>query len=185
MIAIETALRHAPHIDELWILPSSDRLDKQIGVSGDHRVAMLGIMLEEFFPTPEKPITISTLELDRPGLTTTHATLLELQQVYPDYTFHFLIGADLLRHIRNTWVNGKKLWDAAHFIALRDLGDDVPVELPTHIQMVSDDMAWVGVSSTFVRSLVSRGFPGTPYIHNRVAVYIKTHYLYGTKKGRV
>lgn len=186
MTAIEAVLRNFP-CDEIWAMPSSERLDKKIGVSGKHRVNMLKIALKEHFPPKsrkagfrraEPVIKISTLELDRAGPTTTYDTLTELKKLHPRYKFYFLIGSELLWDIRYKWVNGEKLWKSCYFLAIRKPSAKVPPKLPPNIKTIDKDIVWVNISSTLIRSFIKKGYSGIPYIHPRVAYYIKKHNLY-------
>lgn len=150
-ITIETVMRTFV-CDEIWIMPSADRRDKKISVSGEHRVNMLKIMLAELFPDPKVPVKISTLELERPALTTTYDTQLEFNKKYPDSEFYFLVGEDIFKDIETKWVNGKKLFQIAKFVTIAKKVD---------------------VSSTFVRERIHEGHNGVPYIIPAVARYIK------------
>ena len=177
-IAVEAVLRNFK-CDEIWIMPSSERLDKRIGISGKDRAAMLNIMIKEFFSHhPATPIKISQLELNRPGLTTTFDTKTELERLYPKNRFYFLIGSDLLWDIRNKWVKGRELWRSAYFLAIRKPGAKVPSKMPTNIKLEDKDIVWVNVSSTLVRGFIKKGYSGIPYIHPEVARYIKRNKLY-------
>lgn len=155
-VAIETVTRTFI-CDEIWIMPSADRRDKTINVSGEHRVNMLKIMLAELFPQPPMPIKISNLELERPALTTTYETKLELDKKNPDCEFYFMVGTDIFKDIKTKWVNGKELLKIAKFIPIQKVGD---------------------ISSTFVRQLISEGHNGIPYILPAVAKYIKDNGFY-------
>lgn len=155
-IAIESAMRLFA-CDEIWLMPSSDRRDKKISVSGKHRIKMLELTLAELFSNPPAPIKISTLELDRPALTTTYDTVLELNKKYPNREFYFIVGADIVGDIENKWVNGKELIKIAKFIPIKKVGD---------------------ISSTFVRKLITEGHSGIPYILPAVAKYIKDNGFY-------
>ena len=177
-IAVEAVLRNFK-CDEIWIMPSSERLDKRIGISGKDRAAMLNIMIKEFFSHhPATPIKISQLELNRPGLTTTFDTKTELEKLYPKNRFYFLIGSDLLWDIRNKWVKGCELWRSAYFLAIRKPGAKIPPKMPPNIKLVDKDIVWVNVSSTLVRDFIKKGYSGIPYIHPEVARYIKKYGLY-------
>ena len=176
-IAMEAVLRNFK-CDEIWIMPSSERLDKRIGVSGKDRVAMLKIMIKEFFAKSKSPIKISMLELNRPGLTTTYATKSELEKRYPKNRFYFLIGSELLWNIRDKWVEGKELWSSANFLAIRRPGTKVPPKMPPNIKLVDKDIIWLNISSTLVRNFIKKSHSGIPYIHPQVAAYIKKHGLY-------
>ncbi len=196
MTGIEAVLRNFP-ADEIWLLPSADRRDKKIDVSGKHRVRMLKICLSEFFnPTPLPPplvkrrgqdkelvqslpkIIISDLELRRPSLSTTFDTKKKLEKLYPKYKFYFLIGSPLLGDIRNKWVKGKELWKSAHFLALMKPGAKIPSRLPRNIKVLDQNIIWLDMSSTQIRILLRTGYSGIPYVTPSVAKYIKKNGLY-------
>lgn len=185
MIAIEAVLRNFP-CDEIWIMPSSDRLDKHIGISGKHRVNMLKIALNEYFPrlrlrSGEQgniKIKISELELRRPRLTTTYETMTKLNKLYPHNKFYFLLGSELLWNIRYKWVRGRELWRSCYFLAVRKPGAKIPSKLPPNIKIIDKDIIWVNISSTLVRKFIKKGYSGIPYIHPKVASYIKRKSLY-------
>lgn len=185
MIAIEAVLRNFK-CDEIWVMPSSERLDKHIGVAGYDRVNMLKITLKEFFPPSslklrrarKTKIKISDLELLRPKLTTTYDTKMELERLYPRAEFYFLIGSELLWDIRYGWVRGNELWENANFLAISKPDTKVPPKLPPNIRLVDKDIVWVNISSTAVRNFIKKGYSGIPYIHAKVAAYIKKNGLY-------
>lgn len=174
MIAIEAVLRNFP-CDEIWVMPSSERLDKKIVVSGKHRINMLKLALRDPFPYFVK---ISDLELKRPKLTTTYDTLAELHKLYPRDKFYFLIGSELLWDIRYKWVRGRELWETCNFLAIRKPGVKIPPKLPPNIKTIDKDIVWVNISSTLVRNFIKKGYSGIPYIHSSVAAYIKKVGLY-------
>ncbi|MEK7590345.1 MAG: nicotinate-nicotinamide nucleotide adenylyltransferase [Patescibacteria group bacterium] len=159
-IAIDEVMRTFV-CDEIWIMPSADRQDKKISVTGEHRVNMIKIILSELFSAPKVPIKISTLELKRPALTTTYDTQIELNKKYPNNEFYFLVGKDIFKDIKIKWVNGKKLLRIAKFITVSKK---------------------VNVSSTFVRELISKDQSGVPYIIPAVARYIQENGFYRFNK---
>ncbi len=177
IIAIEAAIRNFL-CDEIWIMPSSERLDKRIAIPGEHRMRMLAISLREFFPRARAKIKIKDIELRRPRLTTTYDTKQELEKKYPRCVFYFLIGSELLWDIENTWVKGKELWRTANFLAVRKPDEKIPHPLPKNVQVLEKGIIWLNISSTRIRELIGKGYEGVPYIHPRVARYIKRHRLY-------
>src|SRR3989338_8675345 len=176
-IAIEAVLRNFK-CDEIWVMPSSERKDKRIGTPGKHRVKMLNILIRDFFGYSKIPIQISTLELDRPGLTTTYDTKIELEQRYPGNKFYFLIGSELLFNIIYDWVKGNELWNNANFLAIRKPETKVPAKLPPNIKLADKDIVWVNISSTIIRNFIKKGYSGIPYLLPKIAVYIKKNGLY-------
>jgi len=176
-IAIEAVLRNF-ECDEIWIMPSSERKDKHIGTPGKHRVKMLNILIREFSGRSAVPVKISMLELDRPGLTTTYDTKIELEKKYPGNKFYFLIGSELLWNIRYDWIKGNELWNNANFLAIRKPETEVPDKLPPNIKLVDKDIVWVNISSTIIRNFIKKGYSGIPYLLPKISAYIKKNGLY-------
>ena len=173
------ALLHLFPCDEIWIMPSGERKDKRIGVSGQDRLAMLRLMSSELFKGSIIPIKISDLELHWPRLSATYETLKTLAELHPRNKFYFYIGSRLIKDIKTEWVQGKKLYDTANFISAIEPRSSLPKKLPKSIIFLdAKKIEWLSISSTFVRGLLRRGRSGTPYITPGVARYIKKHKLY-------
>ena len=161
-----------PSCDEIWIMPSADRHDKTVTASRKHRVKMLKIMIAELFPKPKIPILISDFELRLNKPTVTYETLKLLKEKYSNHGFHFVIGSENLGVIETKWVNGKKLFQEADFIAIKNPLVPLPNKPPPHI-IIIDDVVWSDISSTFIRKLIAQGYSGLPYLTKGVAEYIK------------
>jgi len=177
---VESILRLFP-CDEIWLMPSGERLDKQINVSGNHRLQMLKLMRSELFNSSEIPIKINSLELNRLKLTTTYETKLVLKKKYPNHRFYFIIGSDLIADIKNKWVNGKKLYNSTYFVIIHKANHIRINQLPKHSILLKTNLILTNVSSTLIRAFIRKGYSGIPYITKGVANYIKKHKLY-TKK---
>jgi len=173
---IEAILRLFP-CDEVWVMPSADRRDKKISAPGKTRMEMLEILIQELFPNSKIPILISDFELQMNKPTATYETLQALKERYPDHNFHFVLGSENIDMIETKWVNGKKLFQEANFIALKNPLIPAPNKLPPNITIL-DDIPWTNISSTFIRKLLIEGYSGIPYITRGVAEYIKLHSLY-------
>lgn len=199
---IEAVLRLFP-CDEVRVMPSADRFDKKVSASGEHRVEMLRIMINELFPEYILPILpssqnrgssifqsnhkndskkigtviISDFELKLNKPTVTYETLKALKEKYPNYNFHFVLGSENIDMIETKWVNGKELFREANFIAIKNPLASMPQKLPPNL-VVLDDVAWTNLSSTFIRKLLAQGYSGLPYLSKSVAEYIKERSLY-------
>jgi len=176
-VAIETVMRLFD-CDEVWVMPSASRADKPNLVDGEHRYAMLNIMLDEFFSDTKIPVELSRLEIERPKLTTTLDTKLELETKYPDSEFWFLVGSDLLLEIQDKWVNGKELYHSTHFIAIQRPNFLFPKTPPPSLVLLGEGTIWPMISSTFIRGLIKEGHSPLPYVSPGVATYIKEQHLY-------
>ncbi|MBI2109218.1 MAG: nicotinate-nicotinamide nucleotide adenylyltransferase [Parcubacteria group bacterium] len=174
---IEAAMRLFP-CDELWVMPTANRRDKKIKVSGKHRLAMLKSMNRSLFSLFPKPIRILPLEINRPRLTATYETKIELERMYPHFAFYFLIGSDIAGDIKTKWVNGKKLFKTAQFIIFKRHAFSLPKNIPPHSFILDKNIQSLDFSSTFIRNILQKGHSGVPYITPEVAAYIKKHKLY-------
>ncbi|MBI4991704.1 MAG: nicotinate (nicotinamide) nucleotide adenylyltransferase [Candidatus Harrisonbacteria bacterium] len=174
---IRSVLKKFP-CDEIWVMPSADRHDKAMSVSGQHRFKMVEILIKELFQDAKVPIKIPTLELDRPKLTTTYETKTELENQYPDFEFYFVVGSDSFNDIKTKWVNGEKLYKEANFIVLVRPGISLPENLPKNVMVLERNLDPSNFSSTDVRSLIASGKPVSQYLSKGVSEYIKENNLY-------
>ena len=177
-VAIENIIRLFP-CDEIWVMPSDDRHDKTMAVSGEDRLAMLQIMIDKAFPDSKIPIIVSDFEIRRGVLTTTLETKEQLERIYPTHDFYFQFGTDVVGDIRDKWFKGRELYETARFIVLRRSGSPIPKNLPKNsVLLIDKQVISTDVSSTFIRRLLTRGFSGMPYVTRSVAEYIKERNLY-------
>ena len=176
-VAIETIMRLF-ECDEVWVMPSANRSDKPNLVDGKHRLHMMKIMLNEFFLNTKIPVKLSRVEIDRPKLTTTFDTKQKLEKKYSNMEFWFLVGSDLLLDIKDKWVNGKKLYNSANFVAIQRPGFLYPKIPPKHLVLLGEGTVWPMITSTLVREHIYSGYSPLPYVSLGVAAYIKKHRLY-------
>lgn len=177
-IAIENILRFFS-CDEIWVMPSADRHDKQISVSGDDRLKMFQIMVDELFSDSKIPILISDIELKRGIMTTTLDTKIELEKRHPRHQFFFQMGSDVVGDIKDRWHKGRELFETANFIVTKRSGSPIPKELPKNSVILGDKQTVnIDISSTLIRRLLARGYSGMPYITKGVSEYIRQNKLY-------
>jgi len=82
----------------------------------------------------EPGLTLSSVELDRAGITYTVDTLRRLQEAEPDTEWYFIIGADTLPELQ-TWREIDQLLPLCHFITMRRPGMPEPDSLKQSIQL--------------------------------------------------
>ena len=167
--------------DEIWLMPSADRPDKKMSASADERYRMLTLIAEELFSDSPVPVKVSRLEIENPQLSLTYETKRELSKRHPDDEFHFVVTSELLRDMKQWWEKGEELFNEAHFVVMERQGISMPEELPPHATIIDRSFAWIDISSTFVRGLVARGLPATPYLTPSVAKYIRGQKLFQRK----
>src|SRR5688500_12607443 len=84
-LAHEEILRRClslPQFDEVWAMPSGDRLDKTIPAEDEDRLAMLEIVKTERFANNPR-LHVSAFELELPQPTNTFDTLHWLRAQFP------------------------------------------------------------------------------------------------------
>lgn len=114
--AVVKALEGVDGIDEIWLMPSANRWDKSISVSGPDRLRMIDLMIDDKHRNSAKPVRAFDHEIRKPNLSTTFGTKAELEKLYPYHEFHFVFGSDVVPHIAKSWTNGQELFDTASFI---------------------------------------------------------------------
>lgn len=176
-IVVET-LSRLMRAHEIWIMPSADRKDKYIGISGEDRSHMLQLLLKDTLPKTKAPLKISSFEIERPALTTTYDTKLALEKKYPNFDFYFVVGSDLISDVKTKWVKGRELYKSARFVVIKRAPFKLPKKVPGNISMLSAEGIWPELSSTFIRKLLARGYSGMPYLTQSVAKYAQNKKFY-------
>ena len=101
-------------LDEVVFVPTGQpwqKSDRQVSPA-EHRYLMTVVA------TASNPrITVSRVDIDRPGKTYTVDTLRDIRARRPDSELFFITGADALGQIL-TWKDVEELWDLAHFVGV-------------------------------------------------------------------
>ena len=180
IIAQEAAAVHS--LDEVWFVPTGRPWMKEgTAVSeADHRVAMLRLALE-----CSPGFRVSTVEVDRPGLTYTLDTLTALLEgEAKDASLFFILGMDSLETLHR-WKEPERLFDLCTLVA---------VSRPGHMEFdrssldrISADASGkvvflegpdIGISGEEIRRRVRHGLPITYWVPAEVEGYIQEHGLY-------
>lgn len=96
---------NALDLDELWFMPVSESGMKKSGeyLSGELRKRLIEAALQEI---DDSQMKLSTIELDRGGISYTYDTYKELTKRYPKDSFTFLYGSDCLNTIEKWYQSG-------------------------------------------------------------------------------
>lgn len=182
--------------DELRIVPAGNPWQKDGLIASAHqRVDMLHCA----FHQQALPVYIDLREIQREGATYTIDTLRAIRtETGPDTCIVFLIGADQLQRL-DTWKDWQQLFDYAHVCAASRPGfamdaAHVPAAVvreftrraasPEQICAAPHGLTYfapnlcVDISSTQVRTMLSRGEEPDSLIPAAVLDYIKLHHLY-------
>jgi nicotinate-nucleotide adenylyltransferase len=144
--------------------------------SGEHRYLMTVIA------TASNPdFEVSRLEVDRPGLTYTVDTMLELRDIHGTQAeLFFITGADAVWEIL-TWKDSGRLSDVCTFIAATRPGYDLSkfaAEDAGLLRIEFMEVPALAISSTDIRERMSRKRPVRYLLPEAVASYIEKNHLY-------
>lgn len=175
--AITKACLELDGIDEVWLMPSGDRMDKRFGLRDTDRRWMLEYMVQEVFGHDPR-LKVSCFELDyMPRPTQTHKTVDALGKHYPNKNFRFVFGADSYRDMPN-WQDGERLQKTLGMLIVPRGGVTIPDTPNVTVLSVA---TCEGLSSTEVRTRVATGERIDHMVCQSVANYIKDCGLYQVK----
>jgi nicotinate-nucleotide adenylyltransferase len=165
-----------PGVDEVWLVPSGSRTDKNIAVTAADQLAMLKIVVKNVC-NADKRLRIVDTELKRGIATETYDTYQEFLRDYPETDFWFVYGSDSYATIRQ-WLNGDWLSSNLPVMLVPRNGAPLPAAAK-HILHVPDlPDALAPISSTTVRHRVTQKEAISSLVPTAVADYIKAHSLF-------
>lgn len=136
-----------------------------------------------------KHFYISSMEMEREGITYTIDTIKHLKSKYRDTDFYFLLGADSLLQIHK-WRNYEELLELCNFIVAKrpDYDNDnldlvierLNEQYKGHIYIL--DAPLIDISSTEIRDRVKNGLSIKYLVPESVETYIYKSGLYGHKE---
>lgn len=167
------------NLDRVLFMPTGEpaRKTHRVVSPAEHRYLMTVIA------TASNPdFTVSRLEVDRPGVTYTVDTMLELRSIYgPDAALYFITGADAVLEIL-TWKDTERLADVCTFIAATRPGYDLSrfADQPGSSGLTVEfmEVPALAISSTDIRERVAANRPVRYLLPEAVATYIRKNGLY-------
>lgn len=179
---------HQFALDEIWFMPTKNPPHKEIdgNTSDKQRVEMISLAIQAY-----PHFALSTLELERVGMTYTKDTLEEVAKKYPENYFYFIIGSDSLLYI-DKWMEAEKLLSMAHLLSAprypsnpkedNEKKEFLERHFGADIQFI--DMKPVIVSSQQIRNSIRKGEDISSFLPKKVGDYIKENGLYCLKENR-
>jgi nicotinate-nucleotide adenylyltransferase len=142
-----------------------------------HRLAMTHLALAD-----NPAFRLSSVELDRPGLSYAIDTIELLQQEYGGARLYFIVGADAILELE-TWKEPQRLVEACEVVAatrpgysLAGLEAALGREIASKIKLL--EPPGVAISSREIRQRVRQGAPIKYLVPGPVAQYIADYKLY-------
>jgi nicotinate-nucleotide adenylyltransferase len=165
-------------LDRLVFVPAATQpLKAGLGgarASAEHRLAMTRLLADG-----DARFEVSTIEIDRAGLSFTVDTLTDFAGRYPSAERFLLLGADVLATFAQ-WREPTRILQLARPVILERAGDP-PVRLPEWMDAAALrrlPTRRVDVSSTEIRERARDGRSLRGFVTDAVAAYIDRHGLY-------
>jgi nicotinate-nucleotide adenylyltransferase len=163
-------------LDVVLFIPTGNPVRK-IGMthaSAEHRLNMLKAACDG-----EPGFEVSSLEVDRPSITYTIDTLLELKNYYGEASQFFLIlGEDAALDL-STWKASDEIARLVTVLYAERPGCDTNLRIPEGFSCEKVHMPAQDISSTGIRKLLLEGADVSDYVPKETLVYIKEQGLYG------
>ena len=129
---------------------------------------------------------LSEIEIQRAGITYTFETLLQLEKMYPEDEFYFIMGSDCLFSIEKWKEPAVIMQKSSLVVAIREEEEDRKI-INTQVKHLKDkygakiyllDFPSIPISSTEIRARITKNEPVTDLIPLNVEEYIKEHFLF-------
>lgn len=170
-------------LDKVLFMPSNNPPHKDNGViiSNEHRSTMVELSIEG-----NPHFELSTMELDRKGITYTADTLRILVNEHPNMEYYFIIGADSFFNL-NKWREPESIFKLCTLLVFeRDLVyKDKMLEhynylssIYPNIKVIFLSMPTIQISSENIRERINDNLSIRYYVSDKVLTYISEHKLY-------
>jgi nicotinate-nucleotide adenylyltransferase len=183
-LLLAESCREQCKLDCVWFMPAAvppHKRNRDLSPAKD-RVEMLELAL-----VGNETFRVSTMEIDRGGLSYTVDTLAELHQQDPNAEWFLLMGADSLQDLA-TWREPEQICRLAIPVAVRRAGSPEPdlkllaeAVTPARLQVIQQhqvEMPAVDYSSSRIRDRVAAGKSIRFQTPRAVEKYIETQGLY-------
>lgn len=172
--------RLSAQLDEVWFLPTflPPHKDREV-TDAQQRIEMLK---RAIFSNPY--FKVNLIEQERKGRSYTIDTIQLLKNQYPEHTFRFIIGGDMVEDLPN-WHRFEDLKHMIGFIGINREGYELNHDRDLNLLEVT--IPTIDVSSTTIRARLREGLSCRYFMPENVCLYIEENGLYGqsddTTKG--
>ncbi|SET65481.1 nicotinate-nucleotide adenylyltransferase [Salinibacillus kushneri] len=159
-------------LDEVWFIPTYVPPHKETKTTDSfHRKEMVELSIKG-----NPHFRLETIELEREGISYTLDTMKALKTDYPNDTFYFIIGGDMVDYLPK-WHKIEELVSLVQFVGVEREG--YPLTSPYPIETVKVPI--VEISSSEIRERLEAQKPVYYWIKEEVFDYIREKGLYGFK----
>lgn len=159
--------------DEVWILPSGKRVDREIPTSVEDRRNLATLFVEYLQTQTRVPVRLVTDALDGVGGKYTHEVIVDIKSRSKDEIYQ-LSGTDGFTSIKERVIGPEE-----KFVIIKRSGYEFPEELISNSNLVILDEGVVGISSTKIREMIKDGDDEYKnLVPNEIVLYIEEKGLY-------
>ncbi|MTH52500.1 nicotinate-nucleotide adenylyltransferase [Bacillus mangrovi] len=171
-LLIASEVMAALSLDEIWFMPNRLPPHKQHEEhsSPDERFEMLKLAIGG-----AEGFKIQAAELERSGPSYTYDTVVLLKEKYPEASFSFIIGADMIEFLPQ-WSRIDELIRLVRFVGVNRPG----YSPATDFKVTMADVPQFDVSSTMIRERLRNGETTRFLLPDQIKDYIRERGLYGT-----
>ena len=149
--------------------------DKTCHSSNEHRINMLNLACKNI-----SNASVSTMEIDRQGLSFTLETLKQYKEQYPHHKLYWVIGDDHINTLQK-WKGYPEHFDFCDFIVLPRIDKKQEFSHSNHqfkdkFHFLNDDK--ISVSSTQIRQAITMGESIEKLVPPQINKYIQDNKLY-------
>ncbi len=170
--AVLVALKNIA-FDEVWILPSGKRVDREIPTSVKDRRHLSTLFLDYLQTQTQIPVRLVADALDGVGGKYTHEVIVDLKSRSEDEIYQ-LSGTDGFTSIKERVIGLEE-----KFVIIKRSGHEFPKGLTSKNNLKILDEEVGGISSTKIREMVKNGDEGyKKLVPEKIASYIEEKGLY-------
>lgn len=156
-------------LNKIFFVPTNIPPHKEShNVFAEHRIKMVELMIGN-----DKRFEVSDVEIKRGGVSYTIDTVRELKKIYPKDELYLIVGSDLAMDF-GTWRYYEELKKEIKIIVAKRR--DYPLERRDNFIVVG--ILQMGISSSYIRSLIKKRFSVKYLVAEKVARYIAKNKLY-------
>lgn len=172
------------HLQKVWFLPNGNPPHKSQEIKASHRIEMVRLALEG-----HEQFELNLYEAEKGSVSYSYETIRNLNELYPEHEFYFIIGADSLFSIESWKCPQILLSDCTILAACRDGKDQSQMQKQidylkkkyhASIELLATPM--MDVSSSDIRRMVQYGMDISSLVPAGVREYIHEHRLYLTEE---
>ena len=159
--------------DEVWILPSGKRVDREIPTSVEDRRNLSALFVDYLQIQTQVPVRLVEDALNSVGGKYTHEVIVDLKSQSEDEIYQ-LVGIDGFISIKERVIGPNE-----KFIVSKRSGYEFPEELVSNSNLIFVDESVAGISSTKIREMIKSGDKNyKKLVPEKVALYIEEKNLY-------